>query len=50
MRSDFDLALQAVWLRPVVKFNGDEYYEHVLIYVDDILEISEDEVSIMSSF
>ena len=25
-----------VWLRPAVKFNGDEYYEYVLMYVDDI--------------
>ena len=28
-----------VWLRPAVKPNGDEYYEYVLCYVDDILAI-----------
>jgi hypothetical protein len=30
-----------VWLRPAVKGNGDKYYEYVLIYVDDILAVSE---------
>ena len=29
-----------VWLRPAVKKNGDEYYEYVLAYCDDILAIS----------
>jgi hypothetical protein len=31
-----------VWLRPAVKENGDEYYEYILIYVDDVLAISKD--------
>ena len=30
-----------VWLRPATKKNGEEYYEYVLMYVDDILAISE---------
>jgi hypothetical protein len=29
-----------VWMRPAVKKNGDEYYEYVLCYVDDVLCIS----------
>ena len=29
-----------MWLRPAVKPNGQEYYEYILCYVDDILTIS----------
>ena len=29
-----------VWLIPAVKPDGSEYYEMVLCYVDDVLEIS----------
>ena len=29
-----------VWLRPAVKLNGEEYYEYLLAYCDDILAIS----------
>ena len=29
-----------VWLRPAVKPDGEEYYEYILVYVDDILAIS----------
>ena len=29
-----------VWLRPAVKPDGEEYYEYILMYVDDILAIS----------
>ena len=29
-----------VWLRPAVKPDGEEYYEYVLCYVDDVLGIS----------
>ena len=38
-----------VWLRPAVKFNGKEYYEWVLMYVDDILAISMDPTAILKS-
>ena len=31
-----------VWIRPAVKANGFEYYEMVLVYVDDILCISDE--------
>ena len=31
-----------VWRRPAVKADGEEYYEYVLCYVDDVLCISED--------
>ena len=29
-----------VWIRPAVKQDGEEYYEYVLVYVDDILCMS----------
>jgi hypothetical protein len=29
-----------VWMRAATKDNGEEYYEHILMYVDDILAIS----------
>ena len=29
-----------VWIRPGVKADGEEYYEYVLVYVDDIMVIS----------
>ena len=28
------------WIRPAVKPDGEEYYEYILMYVDDILTIS----------
>lgn len=31
---------QDVWMRPATKPNGEEYYEYILCYVDDILAIS----------
>ena len=49
-RASMTKKLDDIWLRPDVKFNGDEYYEYVLMYAEDILAISEDEVSIMSLF
>ena len=48
MRMDTAVILKS--MEPVVEFNDDEYYEYVLTHVDDILAISEDEVSIKSSF
>lgn len=36
------LADPDVWMRPAVKPNGEEYYEYVLCYVDDLLSISHD--------
>lgn len=30
-----------VWLKPAVKSNGYEYYEMLLVYVDDVISISE---------
>ena len=38
-----------VWLRPAMKSDGEEYYEWVLMYVDDILAISMDSTSILKS-
>jgi hypothetical protein len=36
-----------VWLRAAVKGDGEEYYEYVLMYVDDILAISCDAKAIL---
>jgi hypothetical protein len=30
-----------VWLRPAMKKNGEQYYEYIFIYADDLLIISE---------
>ena len=38
-----------MWLRPAIKLEGDEYYEYVLMYVDDILAISIDPTEILKS-
>ena len=38
-----------VWLRPAIKPNGDEYYEYVLCYVDDILAISMNATEVLRS-
>ena len=31
-----------VWMRPAIKKNGFKYYDIVLCYVDDVIEISHD--------
>lgn len=31
-----------VWMRRVVKSDGNKYYEYILLYVDDLLAVSED--------
>lgn len=36
-----------VWMRPAIKSDGEEYYEYVLVYVDDILLISMDARTIL---
>ena len=36
-----------VWRRPATKENGDEYYEYMMTYVDDIIALSEDATSVM---
>eukprot|EP00978_Attheya_sp_CCMP212_P009438 scaffold22328_cov61-Attheya_sp.AAC.4 len=36
-----------VWLRPATKANGEEYYEYVFMYVDDILALSIDPRAIL---
>ena len=35
------LADPDIWMRPAIKADGSEYYEYVLLYVDDALCISE---------
>ena len=29
-----------VWMRPAIKIDGEEYYEYILVYVDDIIAVS----------
>lgn len=36
-----------VWMRPATKANGEEYYDYILCYVDDIMCISEDPEKIL---
>ena len=36
-----------VWLRPATKPDGENYYEYILVYVDDVLCISHDAVRAM---
>ena len=38
-----------VWLRPAVRPDGTKYYEYILIYVDDIMEISVNATKILKS-
>ncbi len=38
-----------VWYRPATKENGFEYYEYILVYVDDILVVSASPMSIMNT-
>jgi hypothetical protein len=38
-----------VWLRPAIKPGGTQYYEYILVYVDDILAISLDPQIIMDT-
>ena len=41
------LADPDVWMRPVIKSDGNTYYEYILLYVDDALMVSENAVSIL---
>jgi hypothetical protein len=43
------LADPDVWYRPAIKDNGMEYYEYILVYVDDILAISHSPRAIMET-
>lgn len=43
------LADPDVWFRPATKPNGFQYYEYVLVYVDDLLVLSHQPVVIMKS-
>ena len=43
------LADPDVWLRPAIKADGQEYYEYVLLYTDDVLCISENPEKIIRS-
>ena len=36
-----------VWMRPNCKCDGEEYYEYIVCYVDDVLGISHDAVGLM---
>ena len=41
-KADFD-----VWLRPAVKGDGEEYYEYVMLYVDDVMAASHQATKVM---
>ena len=43
------LADPDVWLCPAVKHDGFQYYEYLLVYVDDILVLSHNPVAVMKS-
>lgn len=36
-----------VWMRPATHADGTEYYEYILMYIDDLLSISEDATSVL---
>lgn len=36
-----------VWHRPSVKLDGEQYYEYVLVYVDNVLAINFDAKQIL---
>ena len=38
-----------VWICPAVKSDGAEYYEYVMCYIDDILSVSLDAISVLKS-
>jgi hypothetical protein len=41
MQFKASLADPDVWMRPAVKASGENYYEYIFVYVDDILVVSE---------
>ena len=48
-RASMTKKLDDIWLRPDVKFNGDEYYEYVLMYADEIVAISMDVTAVLKA-
>ena len=36
-----------VWIRPAAKPYGEQYYEFILVYVDNMLSIRQDSVSVI---
>jgi hypothetical protein len=43
------LADPDVWYRPATKPDGFEYYEYILVYVDDILVVSAAPLPVMKT-
>ena len=43
------LADPDVWMRPVIKSDGNTYYEYILLYVDNALVVSENAESILQN-
>jgi hypothetical protein len=35
-------------MKPAVKPNGQQYYEYILVYVDDVIVVSHDPMAIMN--
>ena len=38
------------WIEPTTKTDGDQYYKFILMYVDYLLEIIQDAVSVIRKF
>ena len=38
------------WIKPTTKTDGDQYYKFILMYVDYLLEIIQDAVSVIREF
>ena len=36
-----------VWMRPATKPDGEQYYEYILVYVDDIISVSHKAAEVM---
>ena len=36
-----------VWVRPATKLYGEQYYKFIFVYLDDMLAISQDVVSVI---
>ena len=47
MGFDSIIADPGVWFTPATKADGEHYYEFILVYVDNLLAISQDAVSVI---
>ena len=47
MRFKSMIADPDIWIRPATKADGEQYYEFILVYVDDMIATSQDTVSMI---